>query len=89
MSFISTLRARLLSTRGNCRHCEGSGKAFDRNVVGPMLREARERRQVAARSVARRMGITPSYISDLELGRRDWSPALVARYLTALEADHA
>lgn len=37
------------------------------------------------RYAAHRMGISPSYLSDLEHGKRNWTEALVRRYQEAVK----
>ena len=38
--------------------------------VGTLFRQAREARHMSLRSLARHLGISPSYLSDIELDRR-------------------
>jgi transcriptional regulator with XRE-family HTH domain len=45
-----------------------------RDTLGAFLREARARQGLTLRNVAARLGITPSYLSDIENDRR--TPAL-------------
>jgi len=45
-----------------------------RNVqAGEMIRELRERKGISLRAVADELGLSAPFISDLELGRRNWS----------------
>jgi transcriptional regulator with XRE-family HTH domain len=41
--------------------------------AGQMVRELRERKGVSLRAVAKRLGLSAAFISDLERGRRNWS----------------
>jgi transcriptional regulator with XRE-family HTH domain len=43
--------------------------------AGQMVRELRERKGVSLRTVAKRLGLSAAFISDLERGRRNWSKA--------------
>lgn len=52
--------------------------------VGELLRDERLERKKGLRETARALGISAPYLSDLELGRRGWSPRLVAAYTKAL-----
>ena len=56
-----------------CQHCKGTGKQLNQRAVGAEMRGLRELAQVSLREMARRMGITPPYLSDMELGKRNWS----------------
>lgn len=67
-----------------CPHCGGSGKCLDDKRVGRHLRDARTGRQITLREVARRMGFSAAYLSDLELGRRGWDAELVKNYFAAI-----
>ncbi len=65
-----------------CPQCSGSGRAFDDVLTGAQLRQLRTCRKVSLRSMATVLKITPSYLSDLELGRRRWSLDKVRCYLS-------
>lgn len=69
-----------------CPRCGGSGMIQDEAAVG---REMRKRREsvpgLSAREVARRMGFSAAYVSDLERGRRHWTPEVTRKYLAAVE----
>lgn len=68
-----------------CPKCGGSGKVEDPAVVGAKMRKARELSGIALHSVAKRMSFSAPYISDLEHGRRSWSPYLIQAYQEALK----
>lgn len=70
---------------GICDACDGTGRCMDHAATGNMWRQARLVKGVTLRSIAREMGLSASYISDLELGRRKWSTSLCQRYAVALE----
>lgn len=69
----------------SCHCCGGTGKEIDQTAIAAELREKREKSGLSLREVARRMGFTAPYLSDLELGRRNWSEEKVAEYLEALK----
>ena len=66
-----------------CHRCGGSGKLLDSFKVGALMREIRSNKGYSLYDIARRMEFTPPYISDLELGKRQWRQDLVDRYLEA------
>ena len=47
--------------------------------IGRAMRKLREDANVSLRELARRAKLSVPYISDLERGRRNWSPELVRR----------
>lgn len=48
------------------------------------MRKLRQAAGLSLREVARQMGRSAAYISDLELGRRGWSGTLIRAYEKAL-----
>lgn len=54
---------------GRCRMCSSTIKL--RKIRSGWLREERERRGVSLRSAAKALEMSASYLSDIELGRRD------------------
>lgn len=68
-----------------CPRCGGSGEVEDEGVLGMKMRVLRKDAGVTLREMARRIGVSASYLSDLELGRRRWSP----RFRSAYEARFA
>ena len=44
-------------------------------------------KQISLREVARRMGISAAYLSDLELGRRKWSDRLCDLFRQAINGE--
>jgi len=63
-----------------CPRCGGTGGL----PTGESLASARKAIPVAQKVVAARMGVTASYLSDLEAGRRDWNYELVEQFERAL-----
>jgi transcriptional regulator with XRE-family HTH domain len=53
---------------------------FQHGETGAAARKVRKRKKVALRSMAKKMGISAAYLSDLERGRRNWNVDLVNRF---------
>lgn len=67
-----------------CRHCSGTGHRIDEKRTGKMLREIREDiLQMGLREMAKKLGISPTHLSDIELGKRRPSAQLLNKYLEA------
>ena len=81
-AYHATHLAMVLTTKP-CYRCNGSGKLLDELKVGAMMRSLRSKKGYSLYDIARRMKYTPPYISDLELGKRQWRQELVDRYLEA------
>jgi predicted transcriptional regulator len=69
-----------------CPKCNGTGKIQDDVLVGKALRKERTEMGLHLREVARRMGLSAAYVSDLEKGRRIWRGELIARYRKAVNS---
>lgn len=67
-----------------CPRCHGKGKVEDMYAIGAELRSKRERVGTPGIKIAAIMGITRAYLSDLERGRRQWSPRLIMNFSRAL-----
>ena len=66
-----------------CPHCAGTGKILDQAAIGSEMRALRNSARLTGREVSRRLKLSASYLSDLELGRRNWSGDLIERYTEA------
>lgn len=53
--------------------------------TGAAARAARQARFISLRAMAIRLKISAAYVSDLELGKRNWSMTKVRAYEKALE----
>jgi transcriptional regulator with XRE-family HTH domain len=53
-----------------CRRCGGSGIEVDWQAFGARIRAARNERGMGLREMARKVGCSPAFVSDLERGRR-------------------
>lgn len=70
-------------TYETCDACAGEGRMPD-GSTGKVLRSEREKAGITQAVVAEAMGISTSYVSDLEADNRDWSHELVVRYRLAV-----
>ena len=68
-----------------CPRCGGTGKMMDWVSVGAPLRKRRLMKRVTMLAIAQHMGVSESYISDLERGRRAFNHTLQVRYKEALD----
>lgn len=68
-----------------CPTCGGTGEVPNQKSLGAELRKLREKAGLSGRQVARRMHISAPYLSDLELGRRHWTPKLVMLFKLTLK----
>ena len=57
----------------------------DHRPLGAEMRRRRESKGFALREVARKLGISAPYLSDLELGRRYWTEELRDSFLAAIK----
>lgn len=53
-------------------------------VHGTLARELRLKSGLSLRSLAKMMMISPAFLSDLELGRRNWNQKMVDRWQVVL-----
>jgi len=60
-------------------------KEWDHARIGAGMREARTASGVSGRQLAARLQCSPAYVSDLELGRRCWTPEKLRWYRDALK----
>jgi cytoskeletal protein RodZ len=56
----------------------------DQREIGRVMRAARHSTGRTLRGVAADLGISPAYLSDLELGRRQWRKTLMDQFMAAL-----
>lgn len=61
-----------------CDACDGQGHII--KVKPDSLREVREKAGVSLRAMAKLLGFTPPYISDIERGRRNCTPKILKAY---------
>lgn len=72
------------TTGRDCQHCAGTGKEPDHRQLGEDLRRFREWHEATLTNVAAEMGLSKSYVCDLELGRRPWRQELILNYRLAV-----
>ena len=63
-----------------CERCLGDGSVIDQRGLGRLLRVRRELLGISLTNAADALGISKSYLSDLEYGRRDWRNTLFTAY---------
>lgn len=49
-------------------------------LTGERARRIREKEKVGLRELAKNMGISAAYLSDLELGRRNWTEKTIKKF---------
>ena len=69
---------------GECRRCGGTGRERDWRGLGLQARKEREGRCVSLRQMAKRVGVSPAYLSDLECANRSWLGPKARAYLKLL-----
>jgi len=67
-----------------CKRCGGNGEEQDSSAIGETMRRARRGAGLTLAIIAKRGGVTASYLCDLENGRRHWGPELIALYRAAV-----
>jgi len=65
--------------------CEFCRREVDHAALGHDLRVEREEMGIAQAEVARAMKLSPSFVCDLEYGKRNWTPKMIDRYLAAVK----
>lgn len=70
--------AKRLTKIADCPHCNGKG--CKRVLNGAALRSVRELKQISLREMARKLGFSASYISDVELGKRQGTENIAKAY---------
>jgi len=66
---------------------EKTARTGNRSVPLPGLRAARQRRGLTQRELAKRAGVSPNSVNELETGRRGGYPTSVRRLARALDTD--
>lgn len=64
----------------DCHYCAGTGVEIDHIKLGSTARKARCDAGIALRRMAAEMKITPSFLSDLERGRRNWTVERIGKF---------
>lgn len=63
-----------------CRWCGGSGQEIDDRALGADMRKLRQSKGFTGRQMAKLLRKSAVYLSDLELGRRRWTPEITAEF---------
>ena len=69
---------------GDCHRCGGTGREPDWRGLGLRARKERESRCVSLRQMAKRIGVSAPYLSDLERANRSWLGPKARAYLKLL-----
>lgn len=72
------MKTSTLTTYRKCPRCGGSGSI--ECLDGPLMRELRQRNRVSLREMARRLNLSPAYLSDVEQGRRFGNASIAKAY---------
>ena len=68
----------------DCRHCRGTGKQLDHQLLGLLLREERQAAKLSLQAVADRLGISMCYLGELERGMKPWTIERAENFRRAL-----
>lgn len=72
-----------------CQNCNGTGRIVDPRSFGASLRASRERVGLTLREMARRLSLSPPFVSDVEQGRRSFSEQNLEKYQTVIDKELA
>ncbi len=70
-----------------CHCCNGSGAELDPVKAGKLMSKLRTKAGIGLRDMARRIGISHSFLSQLEAGKRKWLPHVSHSYMLELEKE--
>ena len=59
-----------------CPKCKGAGEIDNPVFIGKEFRVKRESRNITLRELSKLINLSPTYICDLEHGRRAWNKAI-------------
>lgn len=68
-----------------CLHCNGTGVEPDHQNIGAGLRTLRQSCDLTLRQMAETIGVSHSFLSQLENGRRAWKRSVKKRYEEAVK----
>lgn len=75
---------RITKNTKTCPKCNGTGKIIDPCIVGPVLRLKRISTSISLRTMAKRIGISAMYLSEMERGLKAWSGERIQQFLNEL-----
>lgn len=59
-------------------------REIDHATTGYLFRQARKKAKLSLREMARRLKLSAPFVSDLELGRRNWTEEMAERFTDIL-----
>lgn len=59
-------------------------REIDHEATGYLFRQARKKAKLSLREMSRRLKVSAPYVSDLELGRRNWTQEMSERFADIL-----
>lgn len=68
-----------------CRRCKGTGLELDHVAIGIEMRAKRVKAGYFLIYVANMIGVSFSYLSNLENGKRNWTIRRIEQYLEAIK----
>lgn len=68
-----------------CPRCGGTGHIDNPVAIGEQMRKLRLAKGIGLREIAQDIGFSAPYVSDLERGRRAWSPNVKRWYLQSIK----
>lgn len=74
-----------MSKSSQCRCCHGSGVEKNHEALGQAMRKLRVESGMSLRQMAKKAGVSFSFISQLERGNRHWTQDVEYKFLKALE----
>ena len=73
-----------VSKKLKCPCCDGSGEELDPEVVGREMHAKRTHAHIGLREMAGKLGLSHTYLTLLEQGKRKWTPTLRHDYLNEI-----
>lgn len=67
-----------------CHCCFGTGRECDMKHFGKLMRQHRVLAGISLRKMAAAVGITPSFLSNLENGKRRWTLSVINKIESVL-----
>jgi len=64
-------------------------REVDHETTGHLFRQARKKAKLSLREMARRLKLSAPFVSDLELGRRNWTEKTAERFIDILCSPNA
>lgn len=74
-----------MSLTKKCHCCGGSGTERDDASIGRKFRQMRDKDGISLRQMASMIGVSPSFLSQLENGKRAWTLGVRSKYEAILK----